>query len=67
MRAAGFWKAVTVDRSNVLERFFEVLRRHDVPFCPIDGQALNAYVEPVLERYPELRPSVPADILARLV
>ena len=48
MRAAAFWKAVTVDRSNVLERFFEILRRHDVRFCLIGGQALNAYVEPVV-------------------
>src|SRR2546425_3182001 len=47
MRAAEFWKAVTVDRSNVLERFLETLRRHDVPFCLIGGQALNANVEPV--------------------
>ena len=48
MRAAAFWKAVTVDRANLLERFFEALRRHDVPFCLIGGQALNAYVEPVV-------------------
>jgi nucleotidyltransferase AbiEii toxin of type IV toxin-antitoxin system len=48
MRASAFWKAVTVDRSNVLERFFDLLRRHDVPFCLIGGQALNAYVEPVV-------------------
>jgi hypothetical protein len=48
MRAAAFWKAVTVDRSNVLERFFEILRRHEIPFCLIGGQALNAYVEPVV-------------------
>jgi len=48
MRATAFWKAVTVDRSNVLERFFETLRRHDVPVCLIGGQALNAYVEPVV-------------------
>src|SRR5262245_11847338 len=48
MRAAAFWKAVTVDRSNVLERFFELLHRHQVPFCLIGGQALNAYVEPVV-------------------
>ena len=48
MRAAAFWKAVTVDRANLLERFFETLRRHDVPFCLIRGHALNAYVEPVV-------------------
>jgi hypothetical protein len=48
MRAAAFWKAVTADRANLLERFFETLRRHHVPFCLIGGQALNAYVEPVV-------------------
>ena len=48
MRAAAFRKAVTVDRSNLLERFFEILRAEDVPFCLIGGQALNAYVEPVV-------------------
>ena len=48
MHALEFWKAVIVDRSNLLERFFELLRAHDVPFCLIGGQALNAYVEPVV-------------------
>ena len=48
MRASVFRKTVTVDRSNLLERFVETLRRHRVPFCLIGGQALNAYVEPVV-------------------
>ena len=48
MRALAFWKAVTVDRSNLLERFFELLRAHNVGFCLIGGQAVNAYVEPVV-------------------
>jgi hypothetical protein len=48
MRVTAFRKAVTVDRSNLLERFVEVLREHDVAFCVIGGQALNAYVEPVV-------------------
>ena len=48
MRASAFWKAVTVDRSNLLERFFEVLESNRVPFCLIGGQALNAYVDPVV-------------------
>ena len=48
MQARAFWKAVTVDRSNILERFFELLTTHDVRFCLIGGQALNAYVEPVV-------------------
>lgn len=48
MRAAPFWKAVTVDRSDLLERFFALLRVHDIRFCLVGGQALNAYVEPVV-------------------
>jgi len=48
MRASTFWKAVTVDEANLLERFFELLRAHGVPFCLIGGQGLNAYVEPVV-------------------
>lgn len=48
MRASTFWKAVTVDHANLLERVFALLRAHDVRFCLIGGQALNAYVEPVV-------------------
>ena len=48
MQALAFWKAVTVDDSNLLERFFELLRVHNVRFCLIDGQAVNAYAEPVV-------------------
>lgn len=48
MQALSFWKAVTVDRSNLLERFVELLRAHDVGFCLVGGQAVNAYVEPVV-------------------
>ena len=48
MQALAFWKAVTVDDSNLLERFFELLRVHNVRFCLIGGQAVNAYAEPVV-------------------
>ncbi len=48
MQALAFWKAVTVDLSNLLERFFELLRARNVRFCLIGGQAVNAYVEPVV-------------------
>jgi len=37
-----------VDRSNLLERFVDALQRDRVPFCVIGGQAVNAYVEPVV-------------------
>ncbi|MBI3402787.1 MAG: nucleotidyl transferase AbiEii/AbiGii toxin family protein [Acidobacteria bacterium] len=48
MQALEFWKAVTVDRANLLEQFFSLLRTHEVRFCLIGGQAVNAYVEPVV-------------------
>ena len=48
VQALAFWKAVTLDRSNLLDRFFELLRAHHVRFCLIRGQAVNAYVEPVV-------------------
>jgi Nucleotidyl transferase AbiEii toxin, Type IV TA system len=39
---------VTADRSNLLERFIEGLRLRQIAFCLIGGQAVNAYVEPVV-------------------
>jgi hypothetical protein len=48
MEAPAFWKAVTVDRSNLMERFVELLRIHEVRFCLIGGQAVNAYAEPLV-------------------
>ncbi|HVL69898.1 MAG TPA: nucleotidyl transferase AbiEii/AbiGii toxin family protein [Vicinamibacterales bacterium] len=48
MLAREFWKAVTVDESNVLERFFALLEGQGVRYCLIDGQAVNAYADPVV-------------------
>src|SRR6266508_3143218 len=48
MRALAFWKTVTVDESGFLEQFLDALRREKVRFCLIGGQAVNAYVEPVV-------------------
>jgi hypothetical protein len=48
MRAAAFLRAVTVDGVNLLEPVLALLREHTVPFCVIDGQAVNAYVEPLV-------------------
>ena len=39
---------MTVDRSNLFERFVEALRLRKIPFCLIGGQGVNAYVEPVV-------------------
>ena len=43
-----FWNTVTVDRSDLLDRLIALLRDRGVRFCVIGGQAVNAYVEPVV-------------------
>jgi hypothetical protein len=48
MQALTFWKTVTMDYSNLLENLIELLKKHDVQFCVIGGQAVNAYVEPLV-------------------
>jgi len=48
MRARSFWKTVTADRSDLLDRFVALLRDEGVRFCLVGGQALNAYVDPVV-------------------
>jgi hypothetical protein len=48
MNALSFWKAVTLDKSNLLEEVFALLTDSEVRFCVIGGQAVNAYVEPLV-------------------
>jgi hypothetical protein len=48
MRAQAFWKAISMDRSDLLEHFVEVLRELGVRFCVVGGQGVNAYVEPLV-------------------
>ena len=48
MKALSFWKAVTLDKSNLLEEVFALLQDNEVRFCVIGGQAVNAYVEPLV-------------------
>lgn len=48
MQARAFWKAVTVDRSDLLDRFLAVLEGERVRWCVVGGQAVNAYVDPVV-------------------
>src|SRR5580700_2990942 len=48
MKALSFWKAVTLDKSNLLEELFALLQDHGMRFCVIGGQAVNAYVEPLV-------------------
>jgi hypothetical protein len=48
MRAITFWKTITVDRTDFLDRLLALLTDHRIRFCVIGGQAVNAYVEPVV-------------------
>jgi hypothetical protein len=48
MRAADFLKAVIVDEVNLLEDFVRLLEGSGISYCVIGGQAVNAYVEPLV-------------------
>lgn len=48
MRARDYWRIVTVDRSDLLDRFLATLRDHGINFCVIGGQGVNAYADPVV-------------------
>lgn len=48
MKALEFWKAVTVDHSNLLKRLVALLEEHGIRYCVIGGQAVNAYAEPLV-------------------
>ena len=48
MQALDYWKAVTADRSGFLDRSVALLSESGLRFCIIGGQAVNAYVEPVV-------------------
>jgi hypothetical protein len=48
MQATTFWRAVTMDRTDMLGDVLAFLASHDVRFCAIGGVAVNAYVEPVV-------------------
>jgi hypothetical protein len=48
MQALAYWKAVTADEAGLLERAIALLSKEGVRYCLIGGQAVNAYVEPVV-------------------
>ena len=48
MQAFTFWKTITMDHSNLLESLIELLKKHEIRFCVIGGQAVNAYAEPLV-------------------
>jgi hypothetical protein len=48
LRALDFWKTVTVDEAGVLDRLVALLAERGIRYCVIGGQAVNAYVEPLV-------------------
>lgn len=64
MRAAEFWKAVTVDGTDLLGDFVRLLDARGIRYCVIGGQAVNAYVEPLVSL--DLDVVIAADQVAQL-
>ena len=54
MQALTFWKTVTMDKQNLLERLISFFADHEISYCVIGGQAINAYVEPLVSLYFDL-------------
>ena len=48
MEALAYWKAVTADKAGFLDRVIGLLAESGVKYCVIGGQAVNAFVEPVV-------------------
>lgn len=47
-QALTYWKTITRDQSNLLETLISLLKEQGIRYCVIDGQAVNAYVEPLV-------------------
>lgn len=48
MTALQFYKAVTVDKSNLLDRLLKLLMDNGIRYCVIGGGAVSAYAEPLV-------------------
>jgi hypothetical protein len=64
MRSFAFWKTVVADEAGFLERFVSLLRDRSIRYCVVGGQAVNAYVEPLVSL--DLDLAVAADQLAEV-
>lgn len=58
MQALTYWKTVTMDTDHLLEQLVALLAEHQIAYCVIDGQAVNAYVEPLVSLDLDLAVSV---------
>jgi hypothetical protein len=58
MQAQAFWKIVTMDEANLLGRLISLLDENHIRYCVIGGQAVNAYVDPLVSLDLDLAVSV---------
>jgi hypothetical protein len=72
MQAQTFFKVITMDKADLLERLTALFEEQHIAYCVIGGQGVNAYVEPLVsldldpERHGSKRQKDLADI-ARLI
>jgi hypothetical protein len=64
MQALAFWKTVVADDADLLERLVAALHRDGIRYCVVGGQAVNAYVEPLVSL--DLDLAVAADQLSAI-
>ncbi len=48
MQALTFWKTIAMDKDNQLEAILAFLSDNHVDYCVVGGQAVNAYVDPLV-------------------
>jgi nucleotidyltransferase AbiEii toxin of type IV toxin-antitoxin system len=48
MQATTLWRTITRDHADLLERTLQILEEAGIRYCVINGQAVNAYAEPVV-------------------
>lgn len=48
MQASTFRRIVTMDSADLLDQFMNLLEARGVRYCVIGGQAVNAYVDPLV-------------------
>jgi len=48
MQAFTYWKIVAMDKSDLIEQLIALFAEHQVRYCVIGDQAVNAYVDPLV-------------------
>jgi hypothetical protein len=65
VQALAFWKAVVADRLDLIERVASSLADARIAFCVVGGQAVNAYVDPLVSLDLDLAVSADPEASAR--